>query len=162
MDAGQGQRAASNTERVDLAPEPVYATAPGCRPTRSTRSTVADDEKIALLADWSERLLARAGGRPRRRVAVCAVKENKFYADSAGTVTTQQRVRLHPELNAVAVDADAGAFETMRTLAPPVGRGWEYLTGDRLGLGRRAGELPELLAEKLRAPRRSSRAATTW
>ena len=27
----------------------------------------------------------------------------------------------------------------MRTLAPPTGRGWEYLTGDGLGLGRRAG-----------------------
>ena len=26
----------------------------------------------------------------------------------------------------------------MRTLAPPVGRGWEYLTGTGVGLGRRA------------------------
>src|SRR6185295_373587 len=46
-----------------------------------------------------------------------------------GTVTTQQRVRLHPQLTAVAVDGETGEFDSMRTLAPPVGRGWEYLTG---------------------------------
>ena len=65
------------------------------------------------------------------------VKENKFYADTAGTTTTQQRVRLMPELEAMAVDPASGSFETMRTLAPPVGRGYEYLADGRCGLGRR-------------------------
>ncbi len=32
------------------------------------------------------------------------VLENKFYADTAGTMTTQQRVRVHPEFTAVNVD----------------------------------------------------------
>ena len=36
----------------------------------------------------------------------------KYYADLAGTRTTQQRVRLMPELEAIAVDAASGAFET--------------------------------------------------
>ena len=56
------------------------------------------------------------------------VKENKFYADTAGTTTTQQRVRLQPSLTATAVDSSTGAFETMSSLTPPVGRGYEYLT----------------------------------
>ena len=52
--------------------------------------------------------------------------------DSAGgyqtlirlTVETQQRVRTMPALEAVAVDPASGSFESMRTLAPPTGRGW--------------------------------------
>ena len=49
--------------------------------------------------------------------------------------------------------ARPGEFDTMRTLAPPTGRGWEYLTGDGMGLGRRAGRrCPSLLAEKMAAP----------
>ena len=49
------------------------------------------------------------------------VRECKFYTDGA-TTATQQRVRLYPALTAVAVQA-SGQFETMRTLAPPAGRG---------------------------------------
>jgi TldD protein len=63
-------------------------------------------------------------------------------------------VRLLTQLEALAV-AESG-FETMRTLAPPVGRGWEWLTGPSTGDGWDwDGELeriPELLAEKLAAP----------
>ena len=47
-------------------------------------------------------------------------------------------------------------FETMRTLAPPVGRGWEFLTGPASAgnwdWDAELAELPELLAEKLKAP----------
>ncbi len=78
--------------------------------------------------------------------------ENKFYADTAGTVTTQQRVRLHPQLTAVAVDESSGEFDSMRTIAPPVGRGWEYLTGTGWDWDSELEQIPELLAEKMRAP----------
>ena len=82
------------------------------------------------------------------------VKEQKFYADTAGTRTRQQRVRVHPEFTALTVDRATGTFETMRTLAPPVGRGWEFVTGDRLGLARRAGRDPRAAAgEGRRRPR---------
>ncbi len=41
----------------------------------------------------------------------------------------------------------------MRTLAPPVGRGWEYLRGRRAGTGTPSSRrCPTLLAEKLAAP----------
>jgi TldD protein len=80
------------------------------------------------------------------------VRENKFYADTAGTITTQQRVRLHPAFTAVNVDRGAGAFSSMRTLAPPVGRGWEYLTGTGWDFDAEITELPGLLAEHAKAP----------
>ena len=59
-----------------------------------------DAEKIGLLAEWSGRLLAADGVTTWTR-RCCTVQENKFYADTAGTTTTQQRVRMHPELTAV-------------------------------------------------------------
>ena len=40
----------------------------------------------------------------------------------------------------------------MRTLAPPAGRGYEYLTGTGWDFDAELAELPELLAAKLVAP----------
>jgi TldD protein len=40
----------------------------------------------------------------------------------------------------------------MRTLAPPAGRGWEYVTGDVYDWAGELAEIPELLAEKMTAP----------
>ena len=78
--------------------------------------------------------------------------ENKYYADLAGTTTTQQRVRLQPEVEVYGSDATTGVFDSMRTIAPPAGRGWEYLTGDGYDWDAELAELPDLLAEKLAAP----------
>jgi TldD protein len=80
------------------------------------------------------------------------VKEQKYYADTAGTRTRQQRVRIHPEFTALTVDRATGQFESMRTLAPPVGKGWEYLTGADWDWHRELAEMPELLREKTKAP----------
>ena len=82
--------------------------------------------------------------------ALSQVRECKFYADG-GTTATQQRVRLYPSVTAVAV-TDDGRFDTMRTLAPPAGRGCEYLTGTGWDWDAELAELPELLAAKLTAP----------
>ena len=41
---------------------------------------------------------------------------------------------------------------TMRTLAPPTGRGWEYLTGTGWDFDAEAAEIGELLAEQVAAP----------
>jgi TldD protein len=79
------------------------------------------------------------------------VVENKFYTDLAGTTTTQQRVRLEPEIEVHGTDERSGTFDSMRTIAPPVGRGWEYLV-DGYDWDSELDQLPVLLAEKLRAP----------
>ncbi|MFH9809000.1 TldD/PmbA family protein [Streptomyces olivaceus] len=144
-------KAAGSDERVELADEPVHADKTWVSAYGIDPFTVPDAEKSALLADWSARLLA-ADGVDHVDASLLTVHENKFYADTTGTSTTQQRVRLHPVLTAVSVDDSSGEFDSMRTLAPPVGRGWEYLTGTGWDWDAELAEMPGLLAEKMRAP----------
>lgn len=144
---------ALNRERVELAAEPVYADATWVSSYDLDPFAVPTPEKVALLQDYSHRL-ASAAGVDHVTASVLQVKEQTYYADTFGTRTTQQRVRLHPELEAIAIDAAGGGFESMRTLAAPAGRGWEYVTGAD-GVWDWDAELariPEWLAEKLAAP----------
>ncbi|TJZ78481.1 TldD/PmbA family protein [Rhodococcus oryzae] len=146
---------ALNRERVELAPEPVYPDAVWVSGYEVDPFEVPTAEKIELLGDYSARL-SSADGVDHVTASVMQVKEQTFYADLAGSTITQQRVRLHPQLEATAVDQSAGSFETMRTLAPPVGRGWEYL-GAGVGPGSwdwttELARIPEWLAEKAKAP----------
>jgi TldD protein len=141
--------AAVNTEPIELAPEPAYGDVTWVSAYEVDPLDVPAAEKVALLAEWSRQLLEHpAIGHVD--AALSQVRECKFYSDGA-TTATQQRVRLHPELTAVAV-TDDGRFDTMRTLAPPAGRGYEYLTGQVWDWMAELAELPELLAAKLTAP----------
>lgn len=144
-------KGAGSKERVELADEPVHAEKSWISSYEIDPFSVPDEEKSGLLAEWSSRLLA-ADGVSHVDASLLTVHENKFYADTAGTVTTQQRVRLHPQLNAVAVDETSGEFDSMRTIAPPAGRGWEYLTGTGWDWDAELARIPEHLAEKMRAP----------
>ncbi|MDX6744323.1 TldD/PmbA family protein [Actinocorallia sp. A-T 12471] len=137
-----------NREPVELAAEPAHGERVWVSAYEVDPFTVPTGEKAELLAGWSRGLLA--GGVDHVDAALLQVKENKFFASLDGTVTTQQRVRVHPQLNAVKI-VD-GAFDTMRTLAPPVGRGYEYLTGTGWDFAAELSRIPELLAEKLAAP----------
>ncbi len=112
---------------------------------------VPESDRIARLGELSQRLLA-ADGVDHVDAGVTQVRENKFYADTTGSSIVQQRVRIEPEFTAVRVDRGAGTFDTMRTLAPPTGRGWEYLTGTGWDFDAETAELPELLAEHAKAP----------
>ena len=82
-----------------------------------------------------------------------AVREETHYADSQGTATTQLRVRLEASFTAVQLD-DSGGFTQLRTIAPPVARGWEFLSQDSTGWpwAKDLAELPELLSAKAVAP----------
>ena len=141
-----------STEQVELADEPVHAGAEWVSSYVTDPFEIPAAEQAALLEAWSRRLLD--AGVSHVDATSRAVKEQKFYADLTGTSTRQQRVRVQPELTVVLVSDDG--METMRTLAPPVGRGWEYLAGsvqqgawdwdDELA------RLPDLVREKLAAP----------
>src|SRR3954462_407772 len=135
---------------VELAPEPVYQDVTWVSSYELDPFAVPEADRVARLTELSERLLA-ADGVDHVDASVMHVLENKFYADTAGTMTTQQRVRVHPELTAVHVDRGAGAFYSMRTLAPPAGRGWEYLTGTGWDFDAEVAQLPELLREHAKA-----------
>lgn len=123
-----------NAERIDLAVEPVYRDARWVSSYRVDPFTVPSADKIAVLAEYSGRLLA-SDGVDHVSAGLNAVKEQTFYADTFGSFTTQQRVRLMPTLDAVAVDAGAGTFESMRTLCPPAGRGWRCSAATTCGTG---------------------------
>jgi len=141
--------AAINSEPIELADEPGYGEVTWVSAYDVDPFDVSVAEKIGTLADWSSGLLARAGI-THVDAALRQVKECKFYADGA-TTALQQRVRLHPQLTAVAIEP-SGRFETMRTLAPPVGRGYEYMTGTGWDFPAELAELPGLLTAKLAAP----------
>lgn len=136
-----------NREPIELAPESVYSGLTWVSPYEVDPFDVPQADKVALLAEWSAGLLKGADHVSAR---LLQVKEQKFYADSSGTSTTQQRVRLHPALNAM--KASEQGFDDMSTIAPPVGRGYEYLTGTFWDWAGELAQLPELLAEKLAAP----------
>jgi TldD protein len=139
--------------RVELAPEPSHGDVTWSSAFEVDPTTVPAAEKIALLAEWSGRL----GEHPavaHTTASLLAVSEETYLADLNGTRATQHRVRLQAQLEALGLSD--GGFETMRTIAPPVGRGWEYLSGPA-GNGNwdwdaELALLPELLAEKLAAP----------
>jgi TldD protein len=137
--------------RVELAPEPSHGEVTWTSAFEIDPGTVALSDKVGLLEEWSRRLLGQ-GGIAHVTAEVLSVGEETFLADLSGTRATQHRVRLHSQLEALALSDDG--FETMRTLAPPVGRGWEYLPGGAGGWDWDAelARMPELLAEKLAAP----------
>jgi TldD protein len=138
-------------ELVQLAAEPVYADATWLSAYDVNPFDVPDTERTGLLVGWSTGLLA-VPGVDHADAHVHAAQENKYYADLAGTSTTQQRVRIQAAVTVVGVDSASGAFESMRTVAPPVGRGWEYLTGTGWDWDAELATLPHLLAEKMAAP----------
>jgi TldD protein len=141
--------AAINTERIELADEPQHGDVTWLSAYQVDPFSVGVADKIALLAGWSRQLLD-ADGVDHVDASLYQVKECKFYTDGS-TTALQQRVRVHPSVTAVAVAAD-GRFETMRTLAPPAGRGYEYLTGTGWDFPAELAEIPSLLAEKMAAP----------
>jgi TldD protein len=142
---------ALNREQIELADEPVYGDVSWVSDYDVDPFQVPDAEKVELLAERSARLLG-AEGIDHVDASVAQVLENKFYADLFGSITTQQRVRLMPVVRAVRVDSATGQFETMESLAPPVGRGWEFLTGTGWDWDGELAEIPSLLAEKMVAP----------
>jgi TldD protein len=138
-----------NAEPIELADEPVYPDVTWVSDYDVDPFSVEPADKVALLAQWSSELLT-SDHVDHVDATLLQALEGKFYADTAGTMTTQQRVRLQPRVTATRVDP-GGGFETMRTIAMPAGRGWEYLTGDVYDWRSEREQLPELLLEKAKA-----------
>lgn len=138
-------------EPVRLAPEPTYDDVRWAARVGLDPFSVPTRDKAALLVDWTERLRAHDAV-DHATADVQLVAEDKYYADLAGTRTTQHRVRVDPQAEAMGTDPGSGVFDSMRTLAPPTARGWEYLLGDGHDWDSELAGLGDLLAEKLRAP----------
>jgi TldD protein len=137
--------------RVEVAEEPAHGEVRWESSYEVDPASVPVADKVALLEQWSAPLLV-SGSVDHVAARVLCVVEDKHYADLAGTIATQRRVRVYPVVEAVAVDAESGSFESMRTLAPPVGRGWEYTAGEGWDFDAELEKLPALLAEKVASP----------
>lgn len=138
-----------STEKIALAPEPVYASKTWVSEYEIDPFEISGEEKIARLADLNGRLL-KSSTVTNASAFSMFVKEQKHYADSYGTSTTQQRVRMQTAIEAIHV-SDEG-FESMRTLAQPAGFGWEWMGNSVWNWDEEIAELPTLLAEKVAAP----------
>jgi TldD protein len=150
--------AAINSERIELADESPHGDVSWVSAYQVDPFQASLADKVDLLAQWSAGLLAH------ERIAhvdaaLLQVRECKFYSDG-GTTALQQRVRVAPVVDCVAIEPD-GRFETMRTLGSPAGRGLEYLGGSPWSTAGAPGTwdfpaelatLPALLTEKLAAP----------
>lgn len=136
-------------ERVELAAEPVHHDVRWVSSYARDPFDLPVEERVAQLAGWSNTLLT-APVVDHADLSLNVMKEQKYYADLAGTVTRQQRVLMEPEISVLAVGPDGP--ETMRSLGPPSARGWEYLDGEGWDWAGEIAELPDLLAERLRAP----------
>lgn len=158
----------TTAEGVAVAADEAVAVARSCRPIgRAARAPVEEvvhpgttwtssylidpfdveeEERIELLADWSGRLLSSPTV-DHVSAMFTAGREQRYYADSAGTTAIQQRVYVHPMLIAFATDRGRGVV-SLRTSGPPSGRGWEYLRGQGWDWDAELSELPVHLAEK--------------
>jgi TldD protein len=150
--------AALTTVPVEIAPEPAYDDVTWVSSYVHDPFEVSLHDKAALLVDWTERLRSHQAVQHATAEVLC-VHENKYYADVTGTRTTQQRVRLLPTFTAMGSNDERGIFDDMTSIAPPAGRGWEYVAGSPGERDHRAwdwdselAEVPDLLAEKLAAP----------
>ncbi|WP_435745744.1 TldD/PmbA family protein [Nocardioides sp. SYSU DS0663] len=142
--------AAMTTAPVELAPEPTYDDVTWISSYRVDPFTVPLADKVALLVDWTDRLRGHAAV-DHASASLQQVDEHKYYADLTGTRTTQRRIRLQPSFEAMGTAGDV--FDSMASIAPPVGRGYEYLTDAALwDWDAELAETPGLLAEKLAAP----------
>jgi TldD protein len=135
---------------IEIAPEPVHANVEWSAPFEIDPTGVPLAQKVALLAAWSE-VVGRHKDVSHVTAYVLCVSEETYFANLAGTSAHQRRVRVHPSLDALAISSDGDA-ETISTVAPPVGRGWEYLLGQGWNFDEELDSLGETLAEKLRSP----------
>ena len=108
-----------------------------------------DNEKIDLL--MAVNAAAKASGADFSAAWVNIIREEKFFANSAGSRITQTRTRIEPSFNVTATNKQTGRFAQRTSLAPPRGAGWEYVQG--LRLDEEAAQAALQAREKLRSPR---------
>jgi TldD protein len=69
------------------------------------------------------------------------VKDERNYANTDGSVIRQDVVRSFPQMQITAISKDFTDFQNRGNVAPPMGRGWEYvLATDLVGNAQKWGE----------------------
>jgi len=111
---------------VELAPAPAVPDATWKGAYVRDPFDVSIEEKVDLL------LRTNAAAMKAKNVKFVTsglffVKEERNFANSDGSVITQTNVRSWPVVQITAVAPDASDFQNRSNVAPPMGRGWEYV-----------------------------------
>jgi len=135
----------------------TFTEEPACSDVHYSSSRLVDPflipkaEKTEVLKEYCAKLIGQKGI-DHVLASLYIANDNKFYADTSGTKAFQNRTRLHPVFEAVAVLDDGADVESLRTNAPPVARGYEYLSDDIWDFGKEIEQMPHLLEEKVNSP----------
>ena len=116
---------AARDRPVVLTPAPV---ATGSWKSAYTKDPwdVSVEEKAALLLKANGEAL-KVKGVKYIFSGLFFVKEERSYANSEGSLTQQTAVRSWPLMQITAINADQSDFQHRTHIAPPMGRGWEYV-----------------------------------
>lgn len=126
---------------VELAPAEVYRDGQWSSPIGIDPFSVALEEKVSLLFGANQAALGVRGARFVNS-SFSFLREDKFFANTEGTVTNQTIYRTTPNVTVTAVATDGSDFQSRdATDLPPRGLGWEYvLDSDLMGNGPRWAE----------------------
>lgn len=129
-------RANARTQRqpLELAPTETYADVEWRTPIEIDPFGIAIEDKVDLLLRANEAALGVAGARFVTS-SLFFLREDRFYANSDGTVTDQTIHRANVNMNITAVAEDGSDFQTRSaTDIAPRALGWEYvLASDLVG-----------------------------
>ncbi len=147
---------AAQRRPVELAPAEVEPDGVWRSPIRIDPFDIPIEEKVEYLFQANEVALAE------QHVRVVTsnlrfLREEKFYANSEGTVTDQVIYQSYPTMSVTAVSEDGSDFQSRNsTDIPPLGLGWEHvLDSDLVGLAPRfAAEAAEQLGARSVEPGR--------
>jgi TldD protein len=128
-------RANAITQRqpLELAPTEVHPNGEWTSPIDIDPFSVALEEKVSLLFRANQAALDVRGTRFVNS-SLLFLREDKFFANTEGTVTTQTIYRTTPNMNVTAVADDGSDFQSRgATDIAPRGLGWEYVLDSDLG-----------------------------
>ncbi|MEQ9398293.1 MAG: TldD/PmbA family protein [Longimicrobiales bacterium] len=117
---------AAQIRPVELAPSEVHREVEWRSPIAIDPFDIAIEDKVALLLEANAAALTVRGARFASS-SMAFVKEEKFYANSEGTVTDQTVHRCWPLMSVTAVSDDRSDFQERGWTVLPRGLGFEYV-----------------------------------
>ncbi len=126
---------AAQRQPVELAPAPVEPDGVWTSPIRTDPFDIPIEEKVAYLFEANEAALG-VGGVQFVNSSLFFLREEKFFANSEGTVTDQTIYRTSPSMSVTAVSSDGSDFQSRSsTDIAPMALGWEHvIDSDLVGL----------------------------
>jgi len=134
--------------RVELAPTPKVGEVSWHGDFVIDPSTISLEQKTDLLLGANAAAL-KVPGVQFVTSALYFIKDERHFANSEGTVIVQQFVRSYPTVTITAVSSDRTDFQSRGNVAPPSGRGWEYI--EEIDLAGRMNQWAEQAKAKLSA-----------